>query len=293
MDWSKDHYSLIVNGNTDDSIFSSRSGWSSFPKERLFEWTNDDLKATYEQDLSKLIELPAVILAERYGQSKRPAFITRIDKIIATGPQIRFRFEHLFDRISSEQVFECGYFDVDTSTRGISEPFRTHWAVKQGNLVEGLLHLFMEQPKPQPPKAFKVQEWPLPTLGHVAVMMPFDNAFDPVYEAIKSACKSERLEPRRVDQIYTPTPVIDDVFAMIAQSVLVICDLTDRNANVLYEAGLAHALDREVIIIAQDSDDVPFNLQHIRYFPYLRNTEGLSELTKTLSNTLRSIRSSN
>ena len=290
MDWSKNHYSLIVYGNADEPIFSSLQGWSSFPRERLFEFTKGDLKELYEQDLTKLAELPAVVLAERFGSSTRPAFITRIEEITLAGPQIRFRFQHLFDRINSEEVFGSGHFDVDSSARGISEPFRMHWAVKQGSLVEGLLHFLMQQPKPRPPKAFKVQEWPLPTLGHVAVMMPFTNDFDAVYETIQSACKSQNFEPRRVNQIYTPTPVIDDVFSTIAQSALVICDLTGRNPNVLYEAGVAHALDREVIIIVQNDDDVPFNVRHIRHFSYLPNAEGLGELKKTLSATLGTIR---
>lgn len=237
-----------------------------------------------------MAELPTIILAERFGRSKRPAFITRVDEISVTASEVRFRFEHLFDKLISEEVFDSSHFGIETTSRGIGEDLHTHWAVKQGSLIEELFHLLMEQPKPQPPRSFNVQEWPLPTLGHVAVMMPFTNDFDAVYETIQSACKSQNFEPRRVDQIYTPTSVVDDVFSTIAQSALVICDLTGRNPNVLYEAGLAHALDREVIIIVQNDEDVPFNVQHIRHFSYLPNAEGLGELKKTLSATLGTIR---
>ena len=89
-------------------------------------------------------------------------------------------------------------------------------------------------------------------------MMPFAAEFNGVYEAIKAACRTRRIEARRVDEIYKPTKIIDDVFATIAQSRLVICDLTGRNANVLYESGLAHALDCDVILVTQTIEERPF-----------------------------------
>ena len=34
-----------------------------------------------------------------------------------------------------------------------------------------------------------------------------------------------------------------------------VSDLTERNPNVLYETGLAHALDRDVVTIVQNDQD--------------------------------------
>ena len=79
---------------------------------------------------------------------------------------------------------------------------------------------------------------------------------------------------------------MDDVFSAIVQSRLVICDLTDRNANVLYETGLAHALNNDVIMITQNMDDIPFDLRHFRVVKYLPNKEGLSKLTEDLKKTI-------
>ena len=61
-----------------------------------------------------------------------------------------------------------------------------------------------------------------------------------------------------------------------------ICDLTGRNPNVLYETGIAHALNREVIMVVQNNQDVPFDLGQRRYIPYLLNKEGLQELKEKL-----------
>ena len=124
------------------------------------------------------------------------------------------------------------------------------------------------------PKAFNVEPWPLTRLGHVAVMMPFDAAFDSVYEAVRKACKRLHLELLQVDEIYGPTHIIDDVFSTIEQSQLVISDLTGRNPNVLYETGLAHARNRDVVMIVQNKEDIPVDLRHIRYVKYLPNYAG-------------------
>ena len=82
---------------------------------------------------------------------------------------------------------------------------------------------------------------------------------------------------------------MDDVFSTIAQSRAVVSDLTERNPNVLYETGLAHVLDRDVVTIVQNSEDVPFDLQHIRFVKYVQNVEGLSELRTKLRRSLQEV----
>ena len=247
MEWLQTHYNLIVSGNTEAPMFRNSSGLDSFPGDRLFEGTDGNLAATYRDNLASLSDMLALIVAERYpGEESRPAFVSRISEIEPRGQDIHFRFEHLLGRFTSEEVFQSGYFDIYLRSSGIDESWRTHWAVKKGHLVEGVLRLLNDQPKEQCPKAFNVEPWPLGPLGHVAVMMPFANAFGPVYEAVRSVCGRLRLDTLRVDEIYGPTHIIDDVFKTIEQSRLVISDLTGRNPNVLYETGLAHARNRDM-----------------------------------------------
>jgi hypothetical protein len=62
----------------------------------------------------------------------------------------------------------------------------------------------------------------------------------------------------------------------------VVCDCTARNPNVFYEAGIAHTLGREVILITQSEHDIPFDLRHLRYIRYLNNVEGRTALTQAL-----------
>jgi hypothetical protein len=69
----------------------------------------------------------------------------------------------------------------------------------------------------------------------------------------------------------------------------VICDCSGKNPNVFYEAGIAHAVGKEAILIAQSEDGVPFDLRHLRYIRYLPNNEGFVSLPASLQAKLRSI----
>ena len=277
MDWSSAEYSFICYGSDKSSIFTEESGSDRFDSTRVFEFTNEKLKAKYQEDLSRLSDLPAIVVAETYQHNAPRANFSRIRITSTTGRYITFDFEHLHDFFSSREVFDSNLFATSDM-----ENARVHWAIKEGNLPEKFLQFLKRQKQMDKPKMFSVEEWPLPNLGHVAVMMPFSSVFDPVYEAIKAACKDEGLSALRVDEIYRPNIIMNDVFRTIIQSTVVVCDLTGRNPNVLYETGLAHARNCEVIILTQREDDIPFDLGHIRHISYLPNGEGLAKLREDL-----------
>ena len=290
MEWSQTHYNLIVTADTETPMFRNSSGLDSFPSERLFGGTDSDVAAQYRENIGSLSDLLALVLAERYpGEESQPAFVSRISEVERRGRDVHFRFEHLLSSFTSEEVFQSGYFDIYLSPSGIDESRHTHWAVKKGNLVESVLRLLNDQPEEQCPKAFNIEPWPLEPLGNVAVMMPFAATFNPVYEAVRLACGKLRLDVLRVDEIYGPTQIINDVFKTIEQSKLVISDLTGRNPNVLYETGLAHARNRDVVMIVQNEEDIPFDLRHIRYVRYLPNQQGLEKLASDLEEHIRAV----
>lgn len=294
MKWSLSHYNLICYGSTDLPVFLNQQGIGSFSKARLFEYTSPDVANIYRDNLASLSELPTLVVAEAQagGKQHTPAFFSRIHEVRVTGGDIRFEFRHLYGQLSSEEVFGCGLFDIDVHGTGITENFRNHWAIKEGNLIEALFNLLDSQGQSGadgPPTHFDVAEWPLPELGHVAVMMSFDAAFRPVYETIKAACEDMGLEAVRIDEIYGPEEIKNDIFSTIVQSRVVISDFTGRNPNVMYETGLAHARDRKVISIVQNEADVPFDLRHIRFVKYAQNSVGLDKLKEDLKKSLRAI----
>jgi len=131
------------------------------------------------------------------------------------------------------------------------------------------------------PKVFDI---PDKQLDHklVSVMMPFKTELTSVYEAIQDASSNAQLVCKRGDDIWENSVIIQDVFSLIYQSNIVICDFSGKNTNVFYEAGIAHTLGKEVIPITQSADDIPFDLRHHRFITYLNNKEGLQELKKSL-----------
>jgi len=157
---------------------------------------------------------------------------------------------------------------------------RNHWAVKDVDLYRFLLSNV--RPRRQRPTVFQIPEHEdiEPTLA--SAMMPFDAAFNPVYESIRLAADNAGLRCRRADDIWENAAIIQDVVSLIDRSRIVVCDCTGRNPNVFYEAGIAHTLGREVILIPQSEHDIPFDLRHLRYIRYLNNAEGRAALTASL-----------
>jgi len=101
------------------------------------------------------------------------------------------------------------------------------------------------------------------------VLMPFDQLFDSYYHSIYvPALKSAGLKAERGDSLYASVPIMDDIRNGIMNADILLADLTGRNPNVFYELGLAHALNKPVILIAQSLNDLPFDLRHLRTITY-------------------------
>jgi nucleoside 2-deoxyribosyltransferase len=103
----------------------------------------------------------------------------------------------------------------------------------------------------------------------VFVLMPFSEPFDKYYAAvIRPAVENCGLVPVRADQLFGPANVMRDSWAGIKNARLLVAELTSRNPNVMYEMGLAHAMEKPVILLTQSVGDVPFDLKSIRCIVY-------------------------
>lgn len=102
------------------------------------------------------------------------------------------------------------------------------------------------------------------------VMQPFAPPLGDYYEKIyRPAIEKAGLKPVRADaDIFGTGKIIDQVWRGITQSKVLIAELTSRNPNVFYELGLAHALEKPVVLVSSSENDVPFDLQHIRVIYY-------------------------
>lgn len=122
------------------------------------------------------------------------------------------------------------------------------------------------------------------------VLMPFRDELRPVYEDhVKRTVEQLGLRCRRADDIFRNTAIIEDIWEQINSARVIIADLTDKNPNVFYEVGVAHTLGKEVVLITQSIEDVPFDLRHLRHILYTYTPRGMDTFEQQLRNTLTTI----
>jgi hypothetical protein len=121
------------------------------------------------------------------------------------------------------------------------------------------------------------------------VIMPFASELDFVHKVIADTVEDYGIECVRADQIAISRPVMDDVKAQIAAADLVIVDFTGKNPNVYYEAGLADAWKKDWIVVAQNSEDMTFDVRHIRSIRYTNTMGADQKLATDLGNALTAL----
>lgn len=122
------------------------------------------------------------------------------------------------------------------------------------------------------------------------VLMPFNDPLAIVYtDHIKKAAEQENMRCIRADDVIGVQSITRDIWEQINRARIIIADLTGRNPNVFYELGLAHALEKPVIMLSQSIEDVPFDLKHIRCIIYEMTPRGAADLERKLADTIRSL----
>ncbi|MBJ2250533.1 hypothetical protein JFT59_04860 [Pseudomonas sp. MF6784] len=93
--------------------------------------------------------------------------------------------------------------------------------------------------------------------------------FSRVYEhLIKPACFNAGFEPHRADFVDASNYIIIDILRKILDSDLVVCDLSGRNPNVLYELGVRQAFNLPTVLIKDAKTPKIFDIQGLRYTEY-------------------------
>ena len=101
----------------------------------------------------------------------------------------------------------------------------------------------------------------------VFVISPFSNDFTALYEELKEQFK-EQYAFYRADDLDTQQNILKDIVMGINNADIIIADLTGLNPNVFYELGLAHAMNKKVIIITQSIEDLPFDIKSYKVNEY-------------------------
>lgn len=100
-------------------------------------------------------------------------------------------------------------------------------------------------------------------------MMPFGAPFDEYYRDILIPnIRDVGLKAVRADEINKPGVIVNQIWKGIKDSTVCIADVSGRNANVMYELGMAHAIGRPVVQLVQRTEDLPFDLRAHRHIVY-------------------------
>jgi putative methionine-R-sulfoxide reductase with GAF domain len=107
------------------------------------------------------------------------------------------------------------------------------------------------------------------TAPYMFVLMPFDESFRDIYElGIKDIANAVPIRCERVDEIEFNNSILEQIYKGISAADLVLADMTGRNANVFYEVGYAHALHKDVVLLTQHVEDIPFDLKSHNHIVY-------------------------
>lgn len=97
-------------------------------------------------------------------------------------------------------------------------------------------------------------------------------------------------EVERADQISRPGIITVQIVQRIFDADLVVADLTDQNPNVYYELAIRHATRKPAIHIISRGQDIPFDVQDMRFVPYdLADPDSLDEARKQLRENIKAI----
>ncbi|MDO5968869.1 hypothetical protein Q4Q35_03535 [Flavivirga aquimarina] len=137
----------------------------------------------------------------------------------------------------------------------------------------------------------------------VFVIMPFsENGTDEhshflsIYtDYIKPTIEESEGVALRGDDIIEPGSITIDLIEHLANTDIVIADLTNLNPNVLYELGIRHSLvSKGTILILDESKtpNIPFDLSNYRVIKYKGDPQGLTHLKSELGKYFKQIASS-
>lgn len=126
----------------------------------------------------------------------------------------------------------------------------------------------------------------------VFVVMQFGEPYDTLYrEVIQPVSHEMGFKAVRGDDVFRPGIILQDIWWDIVSSDVIIAEITPANPNVFYELGLAHALGKQTVLLAnRQIDKLPFDVSGYRVIFYDDTIGGKRDVERTLRLHLQNIR---
>ena len=101
------------------------------------------------------------------------------------------------------------------------------------------------------------------------VLLPLNEPFRTVYEqAVEPVARELGMSCGHAEGIFGPGRIMDDIISAITFAKVIVAELTGRNPNVFYELGIAHHQGKQVVLMSQAMQDVPFDVRDRRVVVY-------------------------
>lgn len=113
----------------------------------------------------------------------------------------------------------------------------------------------------------------------IFILTPFHDNYSQDYNVIREVCTSSGFKCFRGDETYFKGDIFPQMLKLIIKSNLIIANINGRNPNVLYELGIAQALDKPVILISREPEKLPIDIKSKRFLIY-RDYKELQEMIR-------------
>lgn len=217
---------------------------------------------------------------------------TRSGEIIRTAVECKFHREKLGNRAVNDfarilaTIRDAGLVDRGTLAAYVGFTQDAQLAADHANLklvtYSDLRHRRGDLPEADHGKAAGLAAVPAPsrTVGGITVeergpasdvfvIMPFSADFDDTYYfGIHQAIHELGLTCTRVDEVMFTGSILDQIFHQLRSSRVIVAELTKPSPNVYYELGIAHAMQRPVVLLTGDVGQVPFDLKVVNHLVY-------------------------
>jgi hypothetical protein len=120
----------------------------------------------------------------------------------------------------------------------------------------------------------------------IFVLTPYHEDFLDEYETVSRVGRDLGFSVSRGDERVPSGQIFPALLRLIVQARVIVANISGRNPNVFYELGIAHAIDKLVILIAQSKSDVPFDVAAKRIIFYDNNEQLQRELERMLARIL-------
>ncbi|HHC6660959.1 TPA: hypothetical protein ACN326_004855 [Vibrio parahaemolyticus] len=122
--------------------------------------------------------------------------------------------------------------------------------------------------------------------NQVFVLTPMNKDFYEDYSWVEESFLKHKFLCVKGDDVMVQSNLLSHIIKEIASSRFVVANISGRNPNVFYELGIAHAMGKDVLLIARSEKDITFDLSSSQVIVYKNKSQLERSVSEWLVSTL-------